>query len=185
MLGREFSLEALENASELPEEELLEVLDEAFAARVLAEVAGAPGRMRFSHAQVRDALYNDLSTVRRGRLHLRVGQALEELYGADPEPYLAELAHHFFLAGPGGDIDKTVDYMRRAGDRSVALFAYEEAVRHYELALRAFDRSEVRDDRQKCELYLALGDARAKAGDMPEAGGVRGRGRARARKPAL
>jgi predicted ATPase len=60
VLGREFSLEALEQVSELPEEELLEALDEAFAARVLTEVPGAVGRMRFSHARVRDALYDDV-----------------------------------------------------------------------------------------------------------------------------
>lgn len=169
VLGREFSLAALERASDLPEEELLEVLDEAFAARVLAEVPGALDRMRFSHARVRDALYDDLSTARRARLHLRLGEALEELYAADTEPYLAELAHHFFLAGPGGDIDKAVDYTRRAGDRAVALLAYEEAVRHYELALRASERRDAKDERERCELYLALGDAHAKAGSMPEA----------------
>jgi predicted ATPase/class 3 adenylate cyclase len=169
VLGREFSLEALEKAGELPEDELLEGLDEAFAARVLAEVPGAPGRMRFSHARVRDALYNDLSVARRAQLHLRVAEALEELYGADPEPYLAELAHHFFLAGAGGDIEKTIEYTRRAGERAVALLAYEEAVRHYEMALRASERDEPKDDREMCELYLALGDAHAKAGSMQEA----------------
>jgi predicted ATPase/DNA-binding SARP family transcriptional activator/class 3 adenylate cyclase len=169
VLGREFSLEALQRASALPEDELLEVLDEAFAARVLAEAPGGPDRMRFSHARVRDALYNDLSTARRAQLHLRIGQALEELYRGDLEPYSAELAHHFFLAGPGGDVDKTVEYTRRAGDRAVALLAYEEAVRHFELALRAFERRDTKDDLERCELYLALGDAQAKAGSMPEA----------------
>jgi DNA-binding SARP family transcriptional activator/tetratricopeptide (TPR) repeat protein len=169
VLGREFRLAVLEKASDLPEEEQLEALDEAFAARVLADVPGALDRMRFSHARIRDALYDDLSTARRGRLHLRIGEALEELYGGDPEPYLAELAHHFFLAGPGGDVDKTIQYTRRAGDRAVALLAYEEAVRHYEMALRALERRDVKDDRERCELYLALGDAHAKAGSMPEA----------------
>jgi DNA-binding SARP family transcriptional activator/tetratricopeptide (TPR) repeat protein len=169
VLGREFGLEALEQASQSPEEELLELLDEAFAARVLAEAPGTVGRMRFSHARVRDALYNDLSTARRAQLHFRIGNALEELYGADTEPHLAELAHHFFLAGPGGDVEKAVGYTRRAGDRAVALLAYEEAVRQYGLALRAFDRRESKDDREKCELHLALGDALAKAGSTPEA----------------
>jgi DNA-binding SARP family transcriptional activator len=168
-LGREFSLEALEQVSDSTEEELLEVLDEAFAARVLADVPGAVGRIRFSHARVRDALYDDMSVARRAQLHRRIGEALEELYRADPEPHLAELAHHFFLAGPGGDVDKTIDYTRRAGDHAVALLAYEEAVRHYDMALRAFERREVKDGREKCELYLALGDALAKAGSMPEA----------------
>ena len=169
VLGREFSLEALEKASGLTEEELLELLDEAFATRVLAEAPGGLGRMRFSHGRVRDALYNDLSTARRAQLHFRIGQALEELYCADPEPYLAELAHHFFLAGPRGDVDKAVAYTRRAGDRAVALLAYEEAVREYGLALRAFERREEKDDLEHCELYLAHGDALAKAGSTPEA----------------
>jgi predicted ATPase/DNA-binding SARP family transcriptional activator/class 3 adenylate cyclase len=169
VLGREFDLEALEKASDVSEEELLELLDEAFAARVLAEVPGGLGRMRFSHARVRDALYNDLSTARRVQLHFRIGKALEDLYGADPEPYLAELAHHFFLAGPGGDVDKAVGYTRRAGDRAVHLLAYEEAVRQYGLALRAFERRENKDHREQCELYLAHGDALAKAGSTAEA----------------
>jgi DNA-binding SARP family transcriptional activator/tetratricopeptide (TPR) repeat protein len=169
VLGREFSLDALERVSDSTDDELLDVLDEAFAARVLADVPGAVGRVRFSHARVRDALYDDMSIARRAQLHHRIGQALEELYGADPDPYLAELAHHFFLAGPRGDVDKTIEYTRRAGDRAVALLAYEEAVRHYEMALRAFERRAIKDDRGKCELRLALGDALAKAGRMDEA----------------
>jgi DNA-binding SARP family transcriptional activator/tetratricopeptide (TPR) repeat protein len=167
VLGREFSLEALEQVSEVSEEELLEVLDEAFAARVLTDVPGAEGRVRFSHARVRDALYDDLSTPRRAQLHRRIGEALEELYRSDPEPYLAELAHHFFLAGPGGDINKAIEYTRRAGDRAVALLAYEEAVRQYQMALRALERRDSKDHAETGELLLAVGDAQARAGDTP------------------
>jgi eukaryotic-like serine/threonine-protein kinase len=167
VLGREFSLEALEHVADSSEDELLEVLDEAFAARVLAEVPGAAGRMRFSHARVRDALYDDMSIARRAQLHRRIGEALEELYGADPEPYLAELAHHFFLAGPRGDVEKTIEYTRRAGDRAVALLGYEEAVRQYEMSLRALDRRNRKDEGETADLLLALGDAQARAGDTP------------------
>jgi DNA-binding SARP family transcriptional activator/tetratricopeptide (TPR) repeat protein len=167
VLGREFSLEALEQVSDSAEDELLEVLDEAFAARVLTDVPGAIGRLRFSHARVRDALYDDMSIARRAQLHRRIGLALEQLYGADPEPHLAELAHHFFLAGPGGDVEKTVEYARRAGDREVALLAYEEAVRHYEMSLRALERRDRKDEGETGTLLLALGNAQARAGDTP------------------
>ena len=167
-LGREFSGEVLEKVSEMSEEEVLEGLDEAFAARVLTEVPGAPDRMRFAHARMRDAVYDDLSAARRARIHLRIGEALEELYGED-DLHIEELAHHFFLAGPGGDIGKTIDYSRRAGDRAAGLAAYEEAVRHYEHALKAIERGKDGDDRERCELFLALGDARTKAGELPEA----------------
>jgi DNA-binding SARP family transcriptional activator len=167
VLGREFSLEALERVADANEDELLDVLDEAFAARVLGDVPGAVGRIRFSHARVRDALYDDMSIARRAQLHRRIGEALEELYRADPEPHLAEVAHHFFLAGPGGDVDKTIEYTRRAADSAVALLAYEEAVRHYEMSLRALQRRDAKDYRETGELLLALGDAQARAGDTP------------------
>jgi DNA-binding SARP family transcriptional activator len=163
-LGREFSAEALEHVSELSGDELLEGLDEAFAARVLTEVPGAPDRMRFSRAGLRDALYSDLSTARRARLHLRIGEALEELYG-DDDVRVDELAHHFFLAGPGGDVEKTIGYSRRAGDRAVGLLAHEDAVRHYQHALKAIERRKDADDGETCELLLALGEARTKLGE--------------------
>jgi DNA-binding SARP family transcriptional activator len=161
VLGREFSLEALERVADSSEDELLEPLDEAFAARVLADVHGSVGRVRFSHARVRDALYNDMSIARRAQLHRRIAEALEELHAADPEPHLAELAHHFFLAGPGGDIDKTIEYTRRAGERAAGLFAYEEAVRYYEMALRALERRPAKNEAEKSELLLALGAAQS------------------------
>ena len=166
-LGREFDTDVLERVSEAPEEEVLDGLDEAFAARVLTEVPGAPERMRFARARLRDAVYNDLSTARRARLHLRIAEVLEDLNGAD-DLHLDELALHFFLAGPGGDVEKTIDYSRRAGDRAAGLLAFDEAARHYEHALKAIERRKGPDDRQKRELLLALADARTKAGKLPE-----------------
>ena len=77
--------------------------------------------------------------MRRGQLHRRAGEALEGLYERDPEPHLAELAYHFFEAAPGGDVEKALDYARRAGARALELLAYEEAARFYQLALQALD----------------------------------------------
>jgi DNA-binding SARP family transcriptional activator len=169
VLGRELELGALEQLSERSGDELLDVLDDAFAERVLTAVPGAPGRLRFAHALIRETLYDQLTTPRRVQLHRRAGEALEALYAADPEPHLAELAYHFFEAAPGGDRDKAVGYTTRAGERAVALLAYEEGARFYELALQALDLGQSADVRARCELLLGLGDALAKAGSMVEA----------------
>ena len=83
---------------------------------MLTSVPGAPGHLRFAHALIRETLYDQLTTVRRGQLHRRAGEALERLYELDPEPHLAELAYHFFEAAPGGDVEKALVYARRAGD---------------------------------------------------------------------
>ena len=71
VLGREFSIEPLEELSGLSREELDEVIDEAAAARVIGEVPESPGRLRFAHALIRDTLYDELPPSHRTRLHAR------------------------------------------------------------------------------------------------------------------
>jgi DNA-binding SARP family transcriptional activator len=167
-LGREFSLKELAAVAALDNAAVLEPFDEAVTARLLTEAATA-GRLRFSHALVRETLYEGLSARRRRAAHLRAGEILERLHASDPQPYLAELAHHFFEALPSSDAARAVGYAERAGDHAVALLAYEEAARLYSLALRAID-SEAGDVAEKrCGLLVSLGDAWARAGDEPAA----------------
>ena len=169
VLGREFDLDALARVSELSRDALLGLLDEAIEARVASEVPGGIGRMRFAHALIRDAAYHGLTRGRRVQLHGQVGEALELLYGSDLEPHLAELAHHFFESAAGGDGRKAVDYASRAGSRAVALLAYEEAVRLYEMALEALGPESAAAAPLRCELLLGLADAQGRAGDAPTA----------------
>jgi tetratricopeptide (TPR) repeat protein len=164
VLGREFGLDALARLGELPGGELLDVLDEAMAERVIGDVPGSPGRLRFGHALIRDTLYDELTPVRRLRLHRRTGEALEAVYSAALEPHLAELAHHFCAAAPAGDADKAIEYARRAGDHAASQLAYEEAVRLYEMALAL-----AADGITRCDLLLALADAQSRSGDTPGA----------------
>jgi DNA-binding SARP family transcriptional activator len=169
VLGREFDLDALARISGLERDAMLEFLDEAMDARVVSEVPGAIGRMRFAHSLIRDAAYHGPARSRRVQLHRRVGEGLEALYASDLDPHLAELAHHFFEAAAGGDGQKAVAYARRAGSRAVDLLAYEEAVRLYEMALEALGPESAATARSRCELLLALADAEGRAGDSREA----------------
>jgi DNA-binding SARP family transcriptional activator len=163
VLGGEFGLMALQSVSALPLDDLLRGLDEAMTARIVAELPGGIGRLRFAHASIRDALHEDLTEARRIGLHRLAGEALERLYAANPEPHLAELAHHFFLAAPGGEAGKAVEYARRAGDRAVASLAYEEAARLFSLGLEALELDVAPDETTRTELLLWLGEARARS----------------------
>ena len=160
VVGREFGLDALRRLGDLPGDALLDVLDEAMAERVIEVAPGSPGRLRFSHELIRDAIYDNLTLARRLQLHRRAGEALEAVYAADPAPHMAELARHFLAAAPAGDAGKAIEYARRAGDRAASQLAFEEAARLYEEALPLVD-----DDVQRCEFLLALGDALGRAGD--------------------
>ena len=165
VLGREFDLDALAGVSGLGRGAILALLDEGVEARVVSEVPGVIGRMRFAHALIRDAAYHRLSISRRVQLHRQAGEALEALYSSDLETHLAELAHHFFESAADGNGEKAVDYARRAGARAVALLAYEEAARLYQMALEALGPVAAATARLHCEFLLALADAQGRAGD--------------------
>ena len=170
VIGREFGLDALERVSDLSGDRLLETVEEAVAGHIVAELPGTVGRYSFSHALIRETLYDELSATRSVRLHRRIAEELEGMYGAKPEPHLAELAYHFLEAAKGGgDVDKAVGYAGRAGARATGLLAYEEAVTHYEHALQALELKEAADGAQRCELLLARGDAQWRSGAGPRA----------------
>ena len=162
VLGREFALDTLQHLGQLPRETLLDVLDEATAERVVGEVPGLPGQLRFTHVLIRDTLYDDLSIARRLQLHREAGETLERVYADDLEPHLAEIALHFVASGSAESAERAVGYARRAGDRAVSLLAYEEAARLYEMAL-----PQIENDARRCDMLLAVGDAEARAGNTP------------------
>jgi tetratricopeptide (TPR) repeat protein len=166
VLGREFALEVLARLGGVSDDDLLEWLDEAIAARVVSEIPGARGRLRFEHVLIRDTLYDGLTSARRLRLHELVVAALEELDDQRPGDYLAELAQHAIAAE---DHDKGLRYARQAAGRALELLAYDEAARLFQLALQALARRPRVDPKSRFELLLAAGDALAKAGSTADA----------------
>ena len=169
VLGREFDLDVLAGVSGLEAHPILELLDQAMEARIVGEVPGVIGRMRFAHALIRDAAYHGLTRSRRLQLHREVGETLEALVSPDIDQPVAELAHHFFASAAAGDGQKAVHYARRAGERASRLLAYEEAVRLYRMALATLDSKRSSDDPTRCELLLELGEALARSGEMAPA----------------
>ena len=172
VIGRDFDAALLERVLQEPEDLVLEGVEEALAARLVNEVAGAPGRFSFAHSIVRQTLYEEFSSARRLQLHRRVAEALEDLYGAEAGSHLPEFAHHWLKAVPPaslgtGDRTKAVDYARRAAGRATEALAYDQAARHYEAALQVVSAD---DDLLRCELLVELGDVRWRSGDVSRSG---------------
>ncbi len=169
VIGREFDLRTLEQATGLPGDTVLDLLEESVAARIIDELPEALGRYSFSHALIRETLYEELTAARRARLHRQIGDVLEQAYASRIEPHVAELAYHFFQAGAAADSEKTVRYLTLAAQRAVAAVAYEEAARLYQMALQALDLQEKPDEARRCQLLLAFGEAQWRAGDAGQA----------------
>jgi DNA-binding SARP family transcriptional activator len=183
--GREFASSVLARTVDVAPERVLDVLGEAVQARALTSLPRAPGHFRFAHELVREALYDELSINHRMRLHRAVAEALEETYSPELDRHAAELAHHFFLAAPGGSAAKAVHYAARAAERAVAELAYEEAARLYEMAVEAHELQPAADTKVRCKLLLGLGAAQASANDMISAKRTFGRASDVARGAAM
>jgi tetratricopeptide (TPR) repeat protein len=163
VIGREFALAVLQGCTEMPAADLLDVLQEAEAGGIVARLPGALPRYSFKHALIRETLYEDLLAGQRMLLHRRIGEVLERIHAHDPQPHLAQLAHHFLQAAPGGDADKAIHYAVRAAERATTLLAYEEAAARYAQAIEALALQPGGNESRRIELLLALGEAQARA----------------------
>jgi tetratricopeptide (TPR) repeat protein len=166
VLGREFDHDVLAQMSGGSADQLLDALDEAVAARVVSDVPGAPGRLRFDHVLIRDTLYDGLMSARRVHLHGLAVSAIEQLHGEGSGPQVAELARHSIAAG---NQEKGVRYARQAAGEALEQLAYEEAARLYRLALEALELTRPVDPVARAELLLAVGDALTLAGSTADA----------------
>ena len=169
-IGREFTLDQLNLLfASLVEDRLLEVLEEALASRVIEELPDSVGRYQFTHALIRETLAGEVSATRRARLHARIAETLEALYGDDAEAHAAELAYFFGEAKPVLGHEKLVRYSDLAGKQSLAVYAWEESEVHFQRALGAkqvpLNGSEPATDAETADLLFGLG--RAQVGVFP------------------
>lgn len=166
VIGRDFDAELLERVVSLDEEGFLNALDATLEPGLVVESPAHPGRYSFSHALIRETLYDAMSAPRRARIHRRVGEALEAEGG---ERSLNALALHFTRAAGAQDATKAIEYATRAGQQATSMLAHEEAAEHYARALEVLDRFVPDADRQRCELLIRIGEARVRAGERPAA----------------
>src|SRR6185312_15439859 len=75
ILGKVFTFEELSAAAEQTEDNLLDALDEAANAQLIA--AGSGDSFSFTHDKIREVLYEELNPIRRRRLHRHVAEGLK------------------------------------------------------------------------------------------------------------
>jgi hypothetical protein len=161
VIGREFRLDVLQRVANMPEQTIEDALEEASNVAVVEQRSGIGGQLsfRFTHAFFRQTLYEELFAARRIRLHQQVARALESVYGRRVAEHAAELAEHYANSSDPEDLRKAVEYGETAAMRAMAVFAYGEAARHLEQALKAQDVLDQEDLGKRCDLLLALGEA--------------------------
>ncbi len=154
VIGRPFSVELLEKASDWDENSVSQALDELWRRRIV-ESRGA-AEYDFTHDRLREVTYAELTIVRQRYLHRRVARALAEAYAADIENWNGQIAAHFEQAGMAED---AIEYYARAAAHARQRYADAEAADLLKRALalcRSFSESETRL-RQELDLLVTLG----------------------------
>jgi tetratricopeptide (TPR) repeat protein len=171
VIGREFQLGTLERVHAGTEQEIVAALEEAVAAAIVEERSVIDGAItyQFTHAFVRQTLYEEMIAPRRLRLHGDVAHALEQLYAHRLEEHAGELAEHYAFSTNTGDLEKAVHYGELPARRAVYAFAHGEAVRVLERVLQIQELIHPDDIGRRCDLLLALGEALFPSGETSRA----------------
>jgi tetratricopeptide (TPR) repeat protein len=148
--------------------DLMEALEEGLASGAIEEIPLSTDRYRFSHALIKETLYDEISPAHRPRHHARVGDVLERLHLSGAETNVSLLAHHYARAARSGRAAQAVAWAMRAAETAESLLAYEEAAGFYQMALDALRHDESADEKLRCRLLVAAARATSKSGHVTE-----------------
>jgi tetratricopeptide (TPR) repeat protein len=155
VIGRDFDVATLAGALGSSRDEVLDALDAAIAAEVVTEMPEPLGAFAFTHALVRQTLYDDLSAPRRAQLHWRVGQALRVAHPGDLYRQAAHLADGVLA----GDPIETADAALAAGDHAREVLAFEQAAEQYARSVAMLDDANLDDPDRRYRALAGLATA--------------------------
>jgi serine/threonine protein kinase/tetratricopeptide (TPR) repeat protein len=161
-VGERFTFDVLRQVVKMDENRLFDVMEKILKTGVVEEnVIVGEDIYSFSDVVVRDVLNEEISHLRRKKLHAAVGLALERVYGNKAEQHSGELAYHFL---EGGDEDKTLDYLLKAGEKAGKVYAHDEAYSYLHQAVELM-REKGDSVAQEASVMEKLGDIKAWVGE--------------------
>ncbi len=161
---------AMESRGDLDDEDtVLTLLEEALQEGVLTdEGSGTRVTYHFWHPLMVNYLYNDLSTVRRARLHQRAADAFLSTYHGREESVAATVTDHLEKAGAAPA--RIAHYAELAGNNAYVVSAYSEAAYYYQRAASYLQHSLAPDSQlQLISLLERLAECTRIRGHYPEA----------------
>jgi tetratricopeptide (TPR) repeat protein len=162
IVGLRFDLTVIERASGDPDD-VLDAIEEAEKARLVAPLSGRrEPRYEFAHALVRQTLLNTMSVPRRQRGHLRIAEAMEQVWGTQSEAHAGDIAHHLYQSGAAAEPAKARRYLALAARRALEAAAADEAL---VLVERAFEFDEDIEDNERGRLHRLRGRAKRTLSD--------------------
>lgn len=158
--GQRVEFRVLSLASGMSADDVSAGLDELVDSGFLVSVGGHLLTYQFIHALVRDTVEQVMSPAVLAGLHLRVAEALEQIYEADERSVYAELARHFGASAAVGGVDRAIRYGRLAAEQAKSTGANDEAISHLERVLRMLPE----ETAEATEVLVDLGEIQMRGG---------------------
>jgi DNA-binding SARP family transcriptional activator len=169
VIGREFSLTTLQQASAESEENVVKAIDEMLQRRIIREISA--DTYDFTHDRLREAAFEGISNAHRRLLHRRLAETYLQLDAASPRPRNAEIASHYEHAGLAV---QAIRQYRLAAEVSAGIFANADAWGYLHRAVELSESVGVGDHRDiSFEDFATMlektGDLLALDGKYPQA----------------
>jgi len=123
----------------------------------------------FKHVLTQETAYQSLLARRRAAFHRKVAEGIEALYRERLEEFYEELAYHY---DESGDVEKTVEYLLKAGEKARRAYRNDEAIRCFQRTFELLDASPTLGEERKdwrLEALKGLGQAYIGVGKNSEA----------------
>jgi DNA-binding winged helix-turn-helix (wHTH) protein/tetratricopeptide (TPR) repeat protein len=160
--GGAFSVPTTAEILGISNKELLELLDAARRAWLIREDGSD---FAFSHALLRDALYQTIDSTHRREIHLRLAH---ELIKHD-DSRSALISDHLTKAIPLSELTEARQFALLAGRDAATRFAYSEAQIFFRRALDLVESDSKCCLTDRCEILLEYANAQLYAGDRESA----------------
>jgi DNA-binding CsgD family transcriptional regulator/tetratricopeptide (TPR) repeat protein len=159
VIGRVFGVAEVSAALGDDFARVLENLEAATQTGIIERCGDATGGYRFTHALIRETLYEEIPRLDRLHLHGRVADALVTVRAGDVEPVLSRIAHHYHEAAMLGHVEQAAEYAARAAEHASRMQAYEEALTHYDRVIDVLTLSGQHSDERVARAMFLKGRA--------------------------
>jgi len=169
VIEREFSHNLIKRVTGMSQDELLSHVSLLKDAELLFERGLYPhSTYIFKHALTREVVYDSILSPRKKRLHVEIGDAIEEIHRDNLDGHYEALAGHYVT---GENHDKGADYCRLAGRKAERAASFDDAIpfaKKWVACLERLPRTED-VDRRIIDARVTLGNYHAQIANWMEA----------------
>ena len=147
VIEREFGYELIKRVTGISERELLSHLSVLKDSELLYERGIYPqSTYIFRHALTQEVVYDSILTTRKKRLHVDIGDAIEETYKDNLDEHYAVLAEHYIA---GESYEKGAEYCRLAGRKAERTASLNDAIAYSKKGAACLEKLPQTEDVQK------------------------------------